>query len=388
MHRLPFLCLAASLLGLSPLQNALVAQRGAPQGGSAAGLHIVVIEGEDAVNVVRQKTAVAPVVEVRDRNDQPVAGAIVQFAIRRGSATFAHGRTLAVTTNAAGRAVAAGLTPTGTGTLQIAASASFQGQTAAITIAQTNVLTAAAGAGASGAGASGGAGTTGAAAGGGASGGLSGTAIGAIFGGAAVGSAVAIKAAGGGHSGGSPPPSLSFVLASPNGGVLSATVIAFSTQSSGTNLTFAWDFGDGATAASATPMHQYTSAGSFTVRVTVTDQDHRSDSNQATVTIKSITGRWLVNGGPNFFDFVQSGTSVTGTFTTTSGADAGFPNPVTGSVQNGSPAFTMVISRPLLGPIAQGATFTGNPTPDVNGFIGFTNGGGFPNNTATNLLRQ
>jgi len=345
-----------------------------------------VLEGEDAVNVVRQKTAVAPVVEVRDRNDQPVAGAIVQFAIRRGSATFAHGRTLAVTTNAAGRAVAAGLTPTGTGTLQIAASASFQGQTAAITIAQTNVLTAAAGAGSSGAGASGGAGTTGAAAGGGASGGLSGTAIGAIFGGAAVGSAVAIKAAS--HSAGSPPPSLSFVLASPNGGVVSATVIAFSTQSSGTNLTFAWDFGDGATAASATPTHQYTSAGSFTVRVTVTDQDHRSDSNQATVTIKSITGRWLVNGGPNFFDFVQSGTSVTGTFTTTSGADAGFPNPVTGSVQNGSPAFTMVISRPLLGPSAQGATFTGNPTPDVNGFIGFTNGGGFPNNTATNLLRQ
>src|SRR5262249_54958432 len=148
-----------------------------------------------------------------------------------------------------------------------------------------------------------------------------------------------IKAARSGDSGSSPPPIVSFVLASPNGGVLSATVIAFSTQSSGTNLTFAWDFGDGATAASATPTHQYTSTGSFVVRVTVTDQDHRSDSNQATVTIKSITGRWLVNGTSNFFDLVQSGTSVSGTFTVTSGVDAGFPNPVTGSVQNGSPAF-------------------------------------------------
>src|SRR5690349_11490647 len=46
----------------------------------AAGLRIVIVEGEDAVNIVQQKTAVAPVVEVRDRNDQPVAGAVVNFA--------------------------------------------------------------------------------------------------------------------------------------------------------------------------------------------------------------------------------------------------------------------------------------------------------------------
>src|SRR5262245_5774857 len=106
-------------------------------------LRIVVVEGEDGVNIVQQKTAVAPVVEVRDRNDQPVSGAIVTFAIRSGRATFDGARTLTVTTNAAGRAVAAGLTPTGAGTVQIGASAAFQGQTAAVTIAQTNVMTAA-----------------------------------------------------------------------------------------------------------------------------------------------------------------------------------------------------------------------------------------------------
>src|SRR5262245_2785554 len=90
-------------------------------------LKIVVIEGEGAVNVIRQKTAVAPLVEVRDRNDQPVAGAVVTFAVRGGRATFSGARTLSVTTNAAGRATATGFTPTGSGTLQIGASASFQG---------------------------------------------------------------------------------------------------------------------------------------------------------------------------------------------------------------------------------------------------------------------
>ena len=82
-----------------------------------AGLRIVVIEGEDAINVIQQKTAVAPVVEVRDRNDQPVAGAAVRFAIRSGRATFSGARSLSVTTNAAGRAVASGFAPTGSGAL-------------------------------------------------------------------------------------------------------------------------------------------------------------------------------------------------------------------------------------------------------------------------------
>ena len=50
------------------------------------GLRIVVIEGEDAVNIIQQKTAVRPIVEVRDRNDLPVAGASVLFTIGGGVA--------------------------------------------------------------------------------------------------------------------------------------------------------------------------------------------------------------------------------------------------------------------------------------------------------------
>jgi hypothetical protein len=158
-------------------------------------LRIVVIEGEDAVNIVQQKTALAPVVEVRDRNDQPVAGAIVRFAIQQGRGTFAGARTLSVTTNAAGRAVATGLTPTGSGALQIGASATFQGQTAIATITQTNVMTAAQAAAAS----SGASGTAapGGAAGGGGSGGLSGTTLGVVGGAAAGGALVAVNALGG-----------------------------------------------------------------------------------------------------------------------------------------------------------------------------------------------
>ena len=128
-------------------------------------LRIVVIAGEDAINVVQQKTAVAPVIEVRDRNDQPVAGAVVTFAVRSGRATLSGSRTLTVTTNATGRAVASGLMPTGAGAVKISAAAAFQGQSVAVTIVQTNVMTAAqaaaiSSAGASGAGA-GGAGTAG-----------------------------------------------------------------------------------------------------------------------------------------------------------------------------------------------------------------------------------
>jgi len=131
---------------------------------SAPPLRIVVIEGEGAVNIIQQKTAVSPLVEIRDRNDQPVAGAVVNFVIRNGRATFSGARTISVTTNAAGRAVATGFAPSGGGALQIGATATFQGQTAAaVTIAQTNVMTAAeaaavSSASAGGAGGSGGAG--------------------------------------------------------------------------------------------------------------------------------------------------------------------------------------------------------------------------------------
>ncbi len=176
---------------------------------AAAGLKIVIVAGNNAVNVVQLKTAVAPVVVVLDAGGQPVAGAVVRFAISGGRGNFNGAQTISVTTDAAGRAAVTGLAPTSAGALQISATASFQGQTAVATIVQTNVMTAAQAAsvaGAAGAGAGGGAATAGAAAAGAAAGGAaagaaaagSATAGGAAAGGAAAGGAAAGAATGGG----------------------------------------------------------------------------------------------------------------------------------------------------------------------------------------------
>ena len=152
----------------------------------SGGLKIVVIEGEGAVNIIQQKTAVSPLVEVRDRNNNPVSGAVVTFTIQGGySAAVAGGaQTVSITTNAAGRAAMAALNPVNPGTFQIQVQAAFQGQTAAAAITQTNVMTAAQAASATAAGAGGAAG--------GGGGGISGLAIGGIVGGVAVAGAAVV----------------------------------------------------------------------------------------------------------------------------------------------------------------------------------------------------
>jgi hypothetical protein len=111
----------------------------------AAGLKIIVVEGEDGVNIVKKGTAVAPVVEVRDRNNLPVAGAVVTFAIPGGSkaASFAgNARQLAVATDSSGRATAS-LQAVGKGAFRVDISASYQGETATTSITQTNFASAA-----------------------------------------------------------------------------------------------------------------------------------------------------------------------------------------------------------------------------------------------------
>ena len=132
-------------------------------------LRIVVLEGEDAVNIVQQKTAVRPLVEVRDRNNVPVAGATVTFTIGGGQpAAFAGGvQTLTVTTNAAGQAAASGFNVLGSGAVQVQVQAAYQGQIATAAISQTNFATAAAASQASAAGGSSTSGAAGGAAGGG-----------------------------------------------------------------------------------------------------------------------------------------------------------------------------------------------------------------------------
>lgn len=163
-----------------------------------SGLAIVVLAGEGAVNIIQQKTAVRALVEVRDRNNLPVSGVAVTFSVGGQTASFAGGAsTLTVTTNAAGQAVVAGLTPTATGAVTINASAIVNGQTIAASITQTNFATAQAAAQAAAtAGGSSGASTGGATAGG--AGGGGGLGAGAIIGIVAGGVAAAGGAAVGG----------------------------------------------------------------------------------------------------------------------------------------------------------------------------------------------
>jgi hypothetical protein len=170
-------CVVALVLLIAASSSPAHAAQNAPL--PKLGLTIVVIEGEDAINVIQQKTAVAPIVEVRDRNNQPIAGATVRFTIQGGRATFNGARMVTLTSDAAGRAAVTGMTPTGSGAFQITASATYQGQTAAVTMAQTNVLTVAQ------------ASSVASSAGGTSGGGLSLTTIAIVAGGAVAGGAIA-----------------------------------------------------------------------------------------------------------------------------------------------------------------------------------------------------
>ena len=176
-----------------------------------APFRIVVLAGEDSVNVIQQKTAVAPLIEVRDRNNVPVPGAMVTFAVQGGKAAAFQGgaSTVTIATNAAGQAAAAGFTPVTAGAVNISVSATVQGQVVTAAISQVNVLTAAeAAAAAGGASAGGGAGSgAGAGASGGAAGGggLSATTLGIVGGVAAAGAVVGTQVVGGGPQGYSGP---------------------------------------------------------------------------------------------------------------------------------------------------------------------------------------
>jgi hypothetical protein len=106
-------------------------------------LRIVVVEGQDAINNVRQPVTREPVVEVRDEKQEPVEGAAIAFSLpsQGPGGTFSNGTTtLTATTDRNGRAVARGIRfNRQTGKFEIRVTASYQGQTASAVITQTNV---------------------------------------------------------------------------------------------------------------------------------------------------------------------------------------------------------------------------------------------------------
>lgn len=107
-------------------------------------LNIVIVEGDEAINNIRQRTAREPIVQVEDENHRPVAGAAVLFLTPQHgpSAVFTGGtHSLTATTDQYGRAVARGLRPNrATGKYQIQVKASYQGNSASAVISQENFL--------------------------------------------------------------------------------------------------------------------------------------------------------------------------------------------------------------------------------------------------------
>ena len=140
------LVLSAAMLVPSPTfaqQNSLKPAP-PPVQQSADDLKIVIIKGANSTNSILRKTAEQPVVEIRDANDKPVAGAEVVFQTPwngPGGAFDDWLKALTVRSGPDGRAAARGLAPnTEEGSFNIKVIANYEGKSAMAVIPQTNVL--------------------------------------------------------------------------------------------------------------------------------------------------------------------------------------------------------------------------------------------------------
>src|ERR1041384_2255339 len=110
----------------------------------APALSLTILEGDGAINNIRQRTARSPIVQVEDENHKPVAGAAVGFTLPTTGAGGASGngsKTPTAITNSQGRAIARGLKPNNVqGNYQIRVTASHGGRTASATITTSNAL--------------------------------------------------------------------------------------------------------------------------------------------------------------------------------------------------------------------------------------------------------
>ncbi len=126
------------LLLLSMLQASLPGQE--------IKLNILVISGDGAINNLKSRTARETIVEVRDENNKPVAGASVVFLLPdSGPGLVGSNGTRIITTmtDANGRAAARGLKPNGqSGRFNLQVRANYQQSFGQIAISQSNMVAA------------------------------------------------------------------------------------------------------------------------------------------------------------------------------------------------------------------------------------------------------
>ena len=103
---------------------------------------------------------------------------------------------------------------------------------------------------------------------------------------------------------------------------LSADVVSTSTDADGTIAGYAWEFGDGGTSTVADPLpHAYAAAGSYDVKLTVTDNQGATNSITKSVTVAAVNQAPVAN-----FTATTSGLSadVVSTSTDADGTIAGY----------------------------------------------------------------
>ncbi len=119
-------------------------------------------------------------------------------------------------------------------------------------------------------------------------------------------------------------PPTAFPFAVPGGGAAPITVSFSGSASSdpdGTIVSYAWDFGDGATASGSSASHTYTTAGTYQARLTVTDDKGATGSDFVTIT---VTPPSTTVNAPSNLSASVSGKTVTLRWTDKSTNEDGF----------------------------------------------------------------
>jgi hypothetical protein len=103
----------------------------------------------------------------------------------------------------------------------------------------------------------------------------------------------------------------------PISGVTVVVFTAVASDANGDALTMTWDLGDGQTASGASVVHVYARQGVFPVALTVSDNHGGVTTLGSSITVGSLSGRWLLSeGGGRFyergFDIAQTSSALSG----------------------------------------------------------------------------